>query len=99
MTREIAHELGAEVIKHERNRGYGATLLSLFTRAKELGVDIDIVVTIDGDGQHDSSSISRLIKPILLDQADVVLGYRFEKTSQSETPPLRMYGFRVISFF
>ena len=97
MTREIAHELGAEVIKHERNRGYGATLLSLFTRAKELGVDI--VVTIDGDGQHDSSSMSRLIEPILLDQADVVIGSRFEKTSQSETPTLRRMGIRAINYF
>ena len=93
----VAHELGAEVIKHERNRGYGATLLSLFTRAKELGVDI--VVTIDGDGQHDSSSISRLIEPILLDQADLVIGSRFEKTSQSETPTLRRMGIRAINYF
>src|SRR5438552_10714925 len=97
MTREIARELGAEVIRHERNRGYGATLLSLFTRAKELGVDI--VVTIDGDGQHDSSSMSRLIEPILLDQADVVIGSRFEKTSQSETPTLRRMGIRAINYF
>src|SRR2546425_10445649 len=62
MTCEIARALGAEVIRHDHNRGYGATLLSLFTRAKELGVDI--VVTIDGDGQHDSSSMSLLIEPI-----------------------------------
>jgi len=97
MTCEIARELGAEVIKHEHNRGYGATLLSLFRRATELGVDI--VVSIDGDGQHDSSSIPGLIEPILLNQADVVIGSRFEKTSRSETSTLRRIGIRVINYF
>jgi glycosyltransferase involved in cell wall biosynthesis len=97
MTSEIARELGAEVIRHDRNLGYGAALLSLFTRAKDLGVDV--VVTIDGDGQHDASSISGLIDPILLNQADVVIGSRFEKTSRGNTPTLRTMGIRAINCF
>ncbi|MEM4488999.1 MAG: glycosyltransferase [Desulfurococcaceae archaeon] len=36
LTGEIAERLGAEVIKHEKNLGYGAALSSLFKRAKEL---------------------------------------------------------------
>jgi len=35
MTGEIAERLGAEVIRHERNMGYGAALASLFRRARE----------------------------------------------------------------
>jgi len=51
MTAEIAEALGAEVIRHERNIGYGAAITSLFKRAKELGADI--MITLDADGQHD----------------------------------------------
>ena len=60
-TDEIAESLGAFVIKHERNMGYGASLLSLFKEAQKMSADH--VITLDGDGQHDAREI-----PILLDR-------------------------------
>jgi glycosyltransferase involved in cell wall biosynthesis len=36
MTAEIAEAIGAKVIRHERNKGYGAALASLFKAAREL---------------------------------------------------------------
>ncbi|MEM2613688.1 MAG: glycosyltransferase family 2 protein, partial [Nitrososphaerota archaeon] len=75
MTAEIAEALGAEVIRHERNMGYGAAISSLFKKAVEEGADI--MVTLDGDGQHDPDEIPKLIKPIVEDEADVVIGSRF----------------------
>lgn len=96
LTAEIASCLGAEVIWHERNMGYGAALRSLFKRAVEL--DCDVLVTLDGDGQHDPSEISKVIKPIIDGEADIVVGSRFlETSSAAEMPSYRRLGVKVIT--
>ena len=58
LTGEIAERLGAVVVRHERNAGYGAAVQSLFGRARALKADV--FVTLDGDGQHDPAEIPRL---------------------------------------
>src|SRR4030065_1758999 len=63
LTCEIAQRLGADVVRHERNLGYGAALKSLFERARELGADV--LVTLDGDSQHDPLEIPNILKPIV----------------------------------
>ena len=50
LTSNIAEKMGAVVINHEKNLGYGAAIRSIFLKAKEL--DGDILVTFDADGQH-----------------------------------------------
>ena len=65
---------GAITLKHTINRGKGAATQTGIDAAKEL--DADIVVTMDSDGQHNPKDITELIKPILDDKADVVLGSR-----------------------
>jgi len=57
-TGEIAESMGATVVRHERNLGYGAAIARLFEEALRLGADV--VVTLDGDGQHDPTEIPRL---------------------------------------
>ena len=54
-TGRIAEKMGAIVINHERNLGYGAAIRSLFLRARELGSDV--LVTMDSDGQHRISDV------------------------------------------
>jgi len=75
MTADIAERLGAEVIRHDRNMGKGEALRSLFLRAKKLGADV--MVTIDGDGQHDPNEIPSLLKPLESGGVDIVIGSRF----------------------
>jgi glycosyltransferase involved in cell wall biosynthesis len=75
LTGVIAERLGAEVIRHERNLGYGAAIQSLFRKAREL--DADVMVTLDADGQHDPREVSKVVKPIVDGVADVVIGSRF----------------------
>jgi glycosyltransferase involved in cell wall biosynthesis len=75
LTGEIARRLGADVVRHERNLGYGAAIKSLFRRAKEL--EADVLVTLDGDGQHDPKEIPKVVKPVLDGAVDVVVGSRF----------------------
>jgi glycosyltransferase involved in cell wall biosynthesis len=95
MTAEIAKKLGAEVVVHRRNLGYGTALLSLFIRANELAADV--VVTFDGDGQHDARFIPDLIAPIINGQADVVIGSRFKSESRDNTSSIRKVGIRMIN--
>ena len=97
MTGEIAERLGAEVIRHEKNLGKGAALRTLFMRAMELGSDI--VVTLDGDGQHDPSEIPRVVDPIVKGKADMVVGSRFIFGSGMDAPLYRRIGLRLINLF
>jgi len=95
-TAKIAQSLGADVIIHGINSGYGASLKSLFCRAHELGADV--FVTLDADGQHEPKELSALIEPILNGDADVVIGSRFVgKTGAEEMPKYRQMGAKLIT--
>lgn len=74
-TSKIANHLGATVLYHTRNMGVGAAMRTGTNYAKKFKPDI--VVTLDGDGQHNPSDIPKIIQPILFDQADFILGSRF----------------------
>lgn len=96
LTGQIASRLGAEVIRHKRNLGYGVAIQTLFGRAREIGADV--LVTLDGDGQHDPSEIEEVIKPIVDEVADVVIGSRFfESHPASAMPWYRRVGIRFIT--
>ena len=74
-TRKKAAELiGKNALRHKLNRGKGGATKTGIEAAKILGADI--IVTVDGDGQHDPKDIKKLIAPILKCTADVVLGTR-----------------------
>jgi glycosyltransferase involved in cell wall biosynthesis len=64
---------GADVVRHERNRGYDAALGSGFARAAAL--QLENVVTMDADGQHNPLLLQQFIDE--LDKGvDIVLGVR-----------------------
>lgn len=67
-----AREAGADVIRHEVNRGKGAALQSGFDEACRRGMGR--VVTLDADGQHDPAYAGGLLEA--LDRSDVVIGSR-----------------------
>jgi glycosyltransferase involved in cell wall biosynthesis len=95
MTGEIARRLGAEVIRHKKNMGYGAALRSLFKRARE--VDPDVMVILDADYQHNPEDIPKLADPILRGEADIVIGSRFITGDASEAPKYRIFGVKAIT--
>ena len=55
MTESIASSLGAIVVKHTTNLGYGAAIKTIFNEARK--IDGDVLVTFDADGQHKISEI------------------------------------------
>ena len=96
LTGEIAERLGADVVRHERNLGYGTAIKSLVRRAREL--EADILVTLDGDGQHDPAEIPCVVKPIVQGKADMVIGSRFVDVSGAAEMPLhRRFGAKLIT--
>ena len=91
----IAEKMGALVIKHGRNRGYGAGIRSLFEKAKS--EELDILVTFDADGQHKISDIEEIVRPIINNEADIVIGSRFSGDQTSDVPKYRKIGIKVIT--
>jgi hypothetical protein len=73
-TARVAAENGAHVVTHPVNGGQGAALQTGYLVAERVGVDV--VVTMDADGQHDPTQIERLVAPILRGEADFVVGSR-----------------------
>lgn len=91
-TAEIAEKAGAEVIKHSQNNGKGAALKTGFNTI----INTDIIVTIDGDGQHNPREIPLLIKPIEDGEADLVNGSRYLEKKFKGTPVYRRVGQAVL---
>jgi len=94
-TSEIAQVFGAEVICHDRNLGYGAAIKSLFEEA--VRIEADIVITLDGDGQHSPSQIPSFLRELDKKNADIVIGSRFIEGSYSGAPIWRTLGIRFLT--
>ena len=95
LTSEIAEKMGALVINHKKNLGYGGAIRSIFLKAKEL--DGDILVTFDADGQHRIEDIENVTTPIINQEAELVIGSRFLDDSEKEVPQYRKVGIKLIT--
>ncbi|MDE1867018.1 MAG: glycosyltransferase family 2 protein [Thaumarchaeota archaeon] len=93
-TAKIAKESGATVISHKKNEGYGASIITLFDRARQESADI--MITIDGDGQHDPDQIPLLFDTLQQNNVDVVIGSRFLDKA-SGIPGYRKQGIKIIT--
>lgn len=82
---------GVVALRHRLNRGKGAATKTGIVAANKLGADI--VVTFDGDGQHDPFDIEKLIQPIINGECEVVLGVRRKK--KGEMPFLKIIANKI----
>ena len=94
-TSEIARKLGAVVIDHPKNLGYGAGINSILKKSKEL--NSEILVTFDADGQHRIEDIKKVVEPIEQHVADVVIGSRFLDEAKEKIPGYRKLGINIIT--
>jgi glycosyltransferase involved in cell wall biosynthesis len=99
-TSEVAKAAGAEVIRHESRQGAGAATRSAFETAKKYNADV--LITLDGDGQHNPDEIPQVIAPVLNGEADLVIGSRFLQTTQrtqgTKIRRYRKFGIDVITW-
>ena len=74
-TARVALEHGADfVLRHRRNRGLSKAFIDGIQFCLALGADI--IVNTDADNQYPGSQIEKLIEPLLLGRADLVIGDR-----------------------
>ena len=81
-TAEIAELAGAEIIKHQSNKGRGAALKTGFEAAKTS----EVIVTLDASGQYKPEEIPKLVTPIIEGKADIVNGSRYINGNRKDTP-------------
>lgn len=92
-TARIAIRHKAQVVRHPINGGVGVAKMTAMAVARKLKVDV--LITLDADGQHDPTEIPQLIAPILSKKADVVIGSRL--LGHSSMPQLRQIGNRAMN--
>jgi len=82
------------ILQHQENLGYGAALITGFKHAKG-----DLIITLDSDGQHKPEEIEKLIKPILQNKADLVIGSRYSGDCDYRVPFHTRLGEYCIKLF
>jgi glycosyltransferase involved in cell wall biosynthesis len=91
----IAEQAGATVIEHETNKGKGGAIRTLLKHARS--VDFDVLVLIDGDGQHVPDNIPQVAGSVLSGDTDLAIGSRYlQKRENEETPRYRRFGQRTL---
>jgi len=95
-TASIAQRHGATVLPLLFNVGIGGAVQTGFRYARDEGYEI--AVRLDGDGQHDASELGKLIGPVRVGEADLVIGSRFVDPGGTYRPPFaRRMGIRVFA--
>ncbi|WP_336338308.1 glycosyltransferase family 2 protein [Haloarcula brevis] len=94
-TADRARTAGATVVVHDRNRGYGGALKTIFREGAER--DAAHLVVIDADGQHDPADIPALVQAQQRDETDIVIGSRYVGERDTKVPFVRSVGLAVIN--
>lgn len=93
-TAHIARSAGATILCHKCNAGKGAALNTGFRVARDF--EPQVVVCLDGDGQHLPEEIDLIIEPIINQDADIVVGSRYLGATH-HVPRHRVWGHRLFN--
>lgn len=92
---ELAKKGGAVVLAHDINKGKGIALNTALEYVKKSNADI--LVFLDGDGQHNPEEIPIIIEQVLNGHADLVIGSRF--LASNYIPKYRLIGQKILNMF
>lgn len=95
-TADIARLAGATVIQLEKNQGKAQAIMYGFELLKQEGYTA--AVMFDGDGQHNPDDIPAIVEPVLMGEADLVIGSRY-LGKKSAIPAYRMIGQKTLDAF
>ncbi len=93
---QICRNMCFKVVNLPVNLGIGGAMQTGYIYA--YNHDYDIAVQLDGDGQHDPIYIDRVLKPILIGDADMVIGSRFIEKDGFQSTFLRRLGIRFFRY-
>jgi len=94
-TAAVSLQNGARVVSHGHNQGVGMAFQSAVQYAWDN--EFDILVGIDADGQFDPAEIPDIIRPLLANQADMVIGNRFTQGRPQYMPPIKYRGNKMVA--
>jgi glycosyltransferase involved in cell wall biosynthesis len=89
---QVAKEYPVRVYSLTAHVGKGMGLRAGFAKAKG-----DIIVTIDSDGSHMPEELPRLLKPVLQDKADLVIGSRYLDQKNVAAKKLNAFGVKLFN--
>lgn len=92
-SRPALHVPRGRLLRHPRNRGYGAAQKTGFSAAIDAG--FHRLVLLHGDDQYDPGDTLALAHA--LDGADAVIGSRFLDPTPRGLPPWRRYGIQALT--
>ncbi len=101
-TAEIAESLGAKIL-HERQKGYGAALMTGFNdvlqnqEAGKNGKYEDAIILMDADSTYDPADIPKLLAPLEDNGVDIVIGNRFAGMRRGAMTQLNRIGNRFFT--
>ncbi len=95
-TTEVAHAAGARVAELPFNLGIGGAEQTGFMYAVQHGYDV--VVRLDGDGQHLPSEVNTLLAAMQNGEVDVVIGSRFLQKRGFRSSRLRRIGIHWLAW-
>ncbi|MGN0437440.1 MAG: glycosyltransferase family 2 protein [Lachnospiraceae bacterium] len=88
-------EANASYLNLPLNLGIGGGVQAGYKYAYENGYDI--AIQIDGDGQHDTAYLEKVIAPIENGEADIVIGSRFITKEGFQSSGMRRFGIKFLS--
>ncbi len=95
-TAAVARSAGSHVVTHPFNLGIGAAAQTGHLHTLRGGYDV--MVRVDGDGQHPPEDIPRLLETMEREGVNVVIASRFVNGNGSYRPPfLRRLGIRFFA--
>lgn len=83
-------ERSGAIVRHEKQQGKGNVICAMFKQ-----IEADIYVMVDGDGTYPADRIHDLIRPIMDDKADMVIGSRLHEHSSSRFKALNLIGNKI----
>jgi len=95
-TVKLARQSKVAVLDLPNNLGIGAAMQTGYKFAQEMGYDF--TVQCDGDGQHPANQINKILKPVISNEADLVVGSRYIQKNGYKTPLMRKAGMIVFTF-
>lgn len=85
------------VVEHERNQGLGQSLIDGYLTSREL--ELDVTVTMDGDGQMSPDDLPRVAWPVVQGEADYCKGNRLlHQDVRTRMPVIRLVGNAALTF-
>ncbi len=97
-TEELARSVESTIVLNlPINMGIGGAIQTGFKYAANK--NYDIIVRMDGDGQHDPKYVLDLIKTMLNGKNDIVIGSRFINKKGFQSSFVRRFGKTILQFF